>query len=318
MDELPPPPAGSEGIPSTPDPAISATSPTTAVASPPSATPPSRRRWPIVVIVVGAVILVVGAIGAVVAATGDSLSSGSSSSTAAPSPSVAPPSTPTNLRATARSFQVKLTWHPGTEGSPATRYDIRRDGTFVGEAKASASSFTDNDAVPSEHYRYTVTAVGADQQRAVANVDVTTKGAPPGTAALVGTFNVHLHNTSHAGFSSFRNTDFSDGWRFQPRCKQPPCRTQLRNINNKKMVVSLKQNGGSYTGSTSVAGLVTCQGHDVTTSITVTIHATQADAVHDAWQITKFTGTMSQSASAQLGCTSSSASFTVTGTSLKH
>jgi hypothetical protein len=27
---------------------------------------------------------------------------------------------------------------------------------------------------------------------------------------------------------------------------------------------------------------------------------------------------MSQSASAQLGCTSSSASFTVTGTSLKH
>ena len=36
----------------------------------------------------------------------------------------------------------------------------------------------------------------------------------------------------------------------------------------------------------------------VTTTLTVTIHATQAGAVHDTWQITKFAGTMSQSASA--------------------
>jgi hypothetical protein len=314
MDELPPPPAGTEGLPPTPE----ASSTTATVAPLPSVTEPPRRRWPIVVIVVGALILVLGGIGAVVAASGGSSSNASSPSASVPSPSVAPPSTPTNLRAAAGSFQVKLTWHPGTEGSPVTRYDIRRDGAFVGQAKPSASSFTDTDAVPSQHYKYTVTAVGADQQRAVATVDVSTKGAPPGTAALIGTFNVHLHNTSHSGFSSFANANFNNGWRFQPQCKQPPCTTQLRNINNKKMVISLKQSGGSYTGSTSVAGLVTCQGHDVTTAVTVTIHATQADGVHDTWQITKFAGTMSQSASAQLGCTSSSASFTVTGTSLKR
>jgi hypothetical protein len=309
MDDLPPPP-GQGSLPATPVPAS-----TTTVASPPDSAPARRRRWPIVVIVVGVVILLLGGIGAVVAATGGSSSAASS---AAPTPTAAPPSTPTNLRALAGAFQVTLSWRPGREGSPVIRYDIRRNGTFVGEAKSSASSFTDNDAVPSQHYRYTVTAVGADQQRAVANVDVRTKGAPAGTAALVGTFNVHLHNTSHSGFSSFGSTNVNDGWRFQPRCKQPPCTTQLRNINNKKMVVVLKQNGGSYTGSTTVAGLVTCQGHDVTTAITVTIHATQADAVHDTWQITRFAGTMSQSASAQLGCTSSSASFTVAGTSLKH
>ncbi len=213
---------------------------------------------------------------------------------------------------------MKLRWHPGTEGAPVTRYDIRRNGDLVAQAKASASSYTDTTAVPGARYKYTVTAVGADQQRAVASVDVTTKKAPPGTAALAGTFNVHLHNTSHSGFSSFGNPDFNNGWRFQPQCKDPPCNTQLRNIQTKKMTVMLKQDGGSYTGSTTIAGLVTCQGHDVTTSLTVTIHATQAGAVRDTWQITKFAGTMSQSASAQLGCTSSSASFTVTGTSLKH
>lgn len=310
MDELPPPPDGTQGLPASPQ-AAKVLAP-----APPPGPPPSRRRWPIVLIVVGVLILVVGGIGAVLATGGSTASTAPSS--AAPSPTIAAPGTPTNLRAAAGAFQVTLTWHRGTEGSPVTRYDIRRNGTFVGQAKASASNYTDNDAVPGERYKYTVTAVGADEQRATANVTVTTKGAPPGTAALVGTFNVHLHNTSHSGFSSFGNTDFNNGWRFQPQCNEPPCTTQLRNINSKKMTITMKQNGGSYTGSTTVPGLVTCQGHDVSTSVTVTIHATQADAVHDAWQVTKFTGTMSQAASAQLGCTSSSASFTVTGTSLKH
>jgi hypothetical protein len=147
---------------------------------------------------------------------------------------------------------------------------------------------------------------------------VKTKSAPPGTAALVGTFNVHLHNTSHSGFASFTQTNISNGWRFVPLCDRPPCDTQLRNINFKSFIVKLKQNGGSYTGSASSKGFSTCQGHDVTSNFTVTIHVTAAGAVNGNWQVTKFAGTFSQSASAQLGCTSTSASFTVAGSALKH
>ena len=310
MDALPPPPDGSQRLPAAP--AATAEPPDVA----PSGTPPKRRRWPLLVIIVGAVLLVAGGIGAVVASTGDS-SASSSPSAAAPSPTVPPPDKPTNVHATAGAFQVRLTWHAGGEGSPPARYDIRRNGDFVGQAKGSATSFTDTDPVPGERYTYTVTAVGPDEQHSVASVTVTTKGAPPGTAALVGTFNVHLHNTANSGFVSFGSTNVNNGWRFVPQCDEPPCTTQMRNINTKKMIVTLKQNGGTYSGSTSVPGLVTCQGHDVTASVTVTIHVTRADAVHDSWQVTKFSGTMSQYASAQLGCTSSSASFTVTGTSLK-
>jgi hypothetical protein len=185
-------------------------------------------------IIVGVLILVLGGVGAVIAANGGDSASPSSPSAAAPSPTSAPPSTPTNLHASAGAFQVKLRWHPGTEGAPMIRYNIRRNGNYVGQTKASASSYTDTDAVPGDHYKYTVTAVGGDEQRAVSSVDVTTKKAPPGTAALVGTFNVHLHNTSHSGFSQFGNTDFSNGWRFLPQCKEPPCNTQLRNINTKR------------------------------------------------------------------------------------
>jgi hypothetical protein len=266
-----------------------------------------------VLVAVGAVILVLAAVFAATNASSDS----PSPSAAAPSPTTLPPGSPSSLRATGGAFQVKLTWHEPTDGTPPERFDIRRNGDFLGQAKGTATSFTDTDAVPGTRYKYSVTAVGPDGQGSATATTLTTKKAPPGTAALVGTFNVHLHNTSNSGFSSFGKTDFNNGWRFQPQCKEPPCATQLRNINAKKMIVPLKQNGGSYSGSTSVAGLVTCQGHDVTTSLSVTIHVTRADALHDAWQVTKFTGTMSQSAGAQLGCTSSSASFTVTGTSLK-
>ena len=312
MDELPPPPGGPQSLPESPSAA-----PSQGVPGSPSSPPRRRSRWPIVLAIVGSAIVVIAAVLAAVFATTNPSPDSSSPSAAAPSPTVAPPGAPSSLHAAAGAFQVVIRWHKASSGAAPTRYDIRRNGSFVGQAKASATSFTDKDPVPGTHYTYTVTAVGADEQHSAASVSVTTKAAPPGTAALVGTFNVHLHNTSNSGFSSFGKTDFNNGWRFQPQCKEPPCATQLRNINAKKMIVPLKQNGGTYSGSTSVAGLVTCQGHDVTTSVSVTIHVTRADAVHDAWQVTKFTGTMSQSAGAQLGCTSSSASFTVTGTSLK-
>jgi hypothetical protein len=302
MDALPPPPGEQQPSSSTQ---------TQELPSSPSAPPRRSRRWPIVLVIVGAVIVVAVAVSATTNGSWDS------ASPAAAAPTVAPPSPPSNLHAVAGAFQVKLTWREPADTSPISRFEIRRNGNYVGQTKGSATSFTDTDAVPGTHYKYSVTAVGADEQHGTISMSVTTKKAPAGTAALVGTFNVRLHNTSHSGFSSFGSTNITNGWRFLPRCKEPPCNTQLRNINTKKMVVTLKQNGGSYSGSTSVAGLVTCQGHDVTASITVKIHATQAGAVHDTWQVTKFSGTMSQYASAQLGCTSSSASFTVTGTSLK-
>jgi hypothetical protein len=307
MDELPPPPAGPQALPASPSVAPPGG------AEPPSAPPRRGSRWPVVLIVVGAVIVVLAAAFATTNVSSDT----ATPSVAAPSPTVAPPGAPSNVHAAAGAFQVVIRWHAASSGSAPTRYDIRRNGNFVGRAKASATSFTDKDPVPGTHYTYTVTAVGTDAQRSAASVSVNTEAAPPGTASLVGTFNVHLHNTSNSGFSSFGKTDFSNGWRFQPQCNEPPCNTRLRNINAKKMIVPLKQNGGSYSGSASVPGLVTCRGHDVTTSVAVTIHATRADAVRDAWRVTKFAGTMTQSASAQLGCTSSSASFTVTGTSLK-
>ena len=202
---------------------------------------------------------------------------------------------------------MKLTWRPGTgEGAPVDHYDIMRSTTIVGHADGDATSFVDDSALPKQEYDYQVIAVSADGARLGATTSAKTSGAPAGTATLTGVFNVKVHPTSHSGFSSFTEKDFTAGWRFVPSCKQPPCDTQLRDLGSKDFLIHLKRTEGTYEGSVSVSGRVSCNGHDSTSSVTVTIHATLADTVREDWRITKFTGTMSEYTSPQLGCTSAS------------
>jgi hypothetical protein len=280
--------------------------------------PPSTsggKRWLIIGL---AVLLLIGGIAAAVALAGgsDTPTGGQTSSPSASGP--VQPNPPGQLKASAGAFRVKLTWRPGTgDGAPADHYDIMRGAKIVGHADGDATSFLDDTVVPKQIYDYQVIAISVEGARLGATVRTQTPGAPPGTATLAGVFNVKVHPTSHSGFSSFDEKDRSAGWRFVPSCKQPPCDTQLRDLGLKEFQIQLKRTEGTYTGSESVSGLVSCNGHDVSTSITVTIHATRADAVGEGWRITKFTGTMSQYSSSQLGCTSSSARFDVTGSLTK-
>jgi len=212
----------------------------------------------------------------------------------------------------------KLSWRSGEgEGPEADRYVIQRNDELIGHTNASVTSWIDTHVVPGEHYAYQVIAIGADGGRARAAVEVTAKMAPPGTAALVGTFNVKVHATSHTGFASFGRERYSSGWRFQPVCDRPPCNTQLRDIHDKEFILTLEQSEGTYTGAGS-ASFGTCNGHRVTSSITVTLRMTRAGDVHGAWQVRKFTGTMSEYASAQLGCVATSAQFEIVGAALKQ
>ena len=232
-------------------------------------------------------------------------------------PTPAPPNAPVNLHAAAGAFQVKLTWHAGNgDGSATDRYDIERNGQVVGHADDVVTSWLDEDVLPGQAYAYQVIAVSAEGGRARASVDVKTKSAPPATAALIGTFDVKVHATSHSGFSTFGRERYRSGWRFQPGCDRPPCDTQLRDIHEKDFIVTLNQTEGTYQGSDS-ASFGSCNGHTVSSTFTVTLHVTRAGEVHGEWRVTKISGTMSQYAAAQLGCVSTSATFEFVGTALK-
>jgi hypothetical protein len=275
--------------------------------------PPAKRRRLVIVGVVALLVLSAGAI-AIAAAGGDGggASGGSTAAPTSPSPSLQPPAAVASLRASAGAFQVQLSWKAGTDGAAAIRYDIQRDSKNVGFT--DGTSWVDSHVVPGQKYAYQVIAVSADGLRSPAKVTTTTKDAPPGTAALMGVFNVKLHPTSHSGLSSFNDKDSNAGWRFVPTCKQPPCDTGLKDLHWKDFRMTLTRREGTYTGSTSVSGIVSCSGRGVSTTMSVTIKTTKADAVRDDWRVTAFTGTMTQYSSSQLGCVSSSVHWNVTGT----
>ncbi|HEX4981250.1 MAG TPA: hypothetical protein VFV63_06110 [Ilumatobacteraceae bacterium] len=261
--------------------------------------------------IVGVSVLVVLVVGAVaIAAAGGGGGGSASSPTASPSPQ--PPAAASDLHASAGAFRVKLTWTAGTDGAPAVRYDIQRDTEIVGHT--DRTSWVDTHVTPGQRYAYQVIALGPDGLRSSTAVRTTTKTAPPGTANLEGVFNVKLHPTSHYGLSSFRDKDTTAGWRFVPACKQPPCDTKMNDLHWKALTLTLDQTGGRYHGSTSISGVVSCSGHGVSATYTLTITATKADAVKEGWRITAFTGELTQYASAQLGCVSSSVRYGVQGT----
>jgi hypothetical protein len=158
-----------------------------------------------------------------------------------------------------------------------------------------------------------VIAVTADGQRLATAIDTHTKSAPAATAALDGTFNVRLHPTSHYGFASFDEKDITAGWTFTPTCKEGPCDSKLVDLHQKRFTMMLDRTGGRYHGSASVSGFVRCGSQSASSTFTLTITATKADAVKASWRVTAFTGELDQYEAAQLGCVSSGVHMTVSG-----
>ncbi|HEX5557176.1 MAG TPA: alkaline phosphatase family protein [Gaiellales bacterium] len=73
-----------------------------------------------------------------------------------------PPTVPQNVAAGANSStSVTVTWDASTDDTAVAGYDVYRDGTKVGTAGGSQTSFTDTAVQPSTTYSYTVDAFDA-------------------------------------------------------------------------------------------------------------------------------------------------------------
>jgi hypothetical protein len=266
---------------------------------------PSSRTTIVAILVSVAVIAVIGTVVAL-ASSGDD---GGASPSASASAAVAAPA---DLTARASASRVSISWTLGG-GTPPVRYVVTKDGTIATTLDASATEWVDDHVLPESHYSYAVQAVGPDESNATARVVAETKTAPLGTAPLRGVFNVHVHATSHYGFSNFGSENGNLGWRLTPTCSGGPCDTKLADIHQKDFRLTLDRNGTSYHGNVTIHGVVRCRGTAVASSITVTVHVTDAGVFHHRWVATRIEGTMSQSESAQLGCVASGAAFDLRG-----
>jgi hypothetical protein len=231
-----------------------------------------------------------------------------------PSPSPAPVApTPTKLKATAGPFKVALTWREGSDGTAdVSRYTISRDGHVVGSTIDGGLRFVDTTALPSQRYRYTVQAAGADGTLSeAARVNVRTPKAPLSVARLKGVFNMKFHITSSYGVNGF--DDKTEGWRFSPGCARGACSTRLRDIHWQRFSTDLHRSGGSYAGAFTMRDYLACGGTPDTSSISINLHMASAKALDNAWRATAVRGTMTVSGPAQLGCRSHRVEYSVTG-----
>jgi len=241
----------------------------------PSGEPDHRAVTIVTIVACVAIIAVIGGAMAVAGGGGDA-----ASTTAAPSPTAI--AAPQTMDAHPAAFVVVLTWAPG-DGLPVSYYAVTRDGRPITTLPPTKTTWIDRSVTPETRYTYAVAAVGADGTRALTRVVATTPAAPLSTARFAGTFDVHLHATSHFGFSSFHGEDQTAGWRSTPTCRRGPCDTKLSDLHRKAFVLTLTRSGAAYHGTFSVSGIVTCGGADVTSTFTVGVHATDAGPVRDRW-----------------------------------
>src|SRR5437660_7487825 len=188
-----------------------------------------------------AIIAVIGGAMAVAGRGGDA-----ASTTAAPSPTAV--AAPQTMDAHPAAFVVVLTWAPG-DGLPVSYYAVTRDGRPITTLPSSKTTWIDRAVTPETRYVYGVAAVGADGTRALTRVVATTPTAPLSTARFAGTFNVHLHATSHFGFSNFHGEDQTAGWRSMPTCPRGPCDTKLTDLHRKVFTLTLTRSGAGYRGT---------------------------------------------------------------------
>jgi fibronectin type 3 domain-containing protein len=132
-------------------------------------------------------------------------------------PDATAPSVPTNLRATATSRRVSLSWSKSTDNVAVTGYRIYRDGVSIGTC--SSSSCNDSSAAPQRTYRYTVAAYDAAGNTSAqsAEVTVTTPSGRGAQASLDAAVTPAFETRPATDFASASASTASGS---RPRC---PC-----------------------------------------------------------------------------------------------
>lgn len=281
---------------------------------PPPPSGPRRSRWLVAIIGISIVGL---AVGGYLLARDDARTSTSASLDGGPSePPDHTPVDVTDLQAKPTSFEVTLRWRPGDGDPQPAALNVYRDGELLDSVGAGTTTFVDDTVLPGSIYLYDVVAVDATDAEfplGAPSVRVRTKPAAPSTARLEGVFNARFTETDRFGYSSSTGKLLTTlGFRFEPRCANGPCTTDLSGLRFPGFRIDLKLSGGVYRGSVSGLRFARCGNVSVSSTVTVSVEPTMARGIDGVWRVTQATGTLAERSPSQLGCRSSGSDHTFT------
>lgn len=271
--------------------------------------PPGRSRRRVIVAILAALVLAVA--GVLVALADENVAAPTSTpSSPTDEPVADAPLPPRHLKARGRAFEVALRWTAPTIRVAEARYEIRRNGVFVGYVDPPARRFTDDDVIPGKKYTYAVRVeapVGTFSESVV--VRISTPLPPLAEARVAGVFDVRSEFVSKYGYGEYVAPGF--GWRFRPGCPSGSCEVSLRDINVEDLTLTLKRDGATYSGSFSGNIGLECSGTPTVSTGTIQLRVEAARVIGSEWRATRLTGTLTHRESSQLGCRSSGATLTL-------
>jgi hypothetical protein len=280
---------------------------------PPMAPPARNRRW--MPIVGMAVAVSVGASVAIVALSGEDSRTASppATSPSAPTPTLSPPTVlpPVGLDAKAKPFAVSLTWSYLMGGDAVEEYRLYRDDRLVASGRGDAKQAVDDTALPGHSYFYQLEAHGVNGGiSARATIHVKTPVPALSAARVEGPFSLTLKPGSSYGYSDLARKQNLE-WGFKPKCKAGACDVVVTDPRGGRFV--LRRQGGAYKGSASVTFLASCGETAATSTLTVELRVTGAEAIDGEWQATIVKGTMANREPAQHGCAPSGRTYSLSG-----
>lgn len=259
-----------------------------------------RGRWIALIVVVA--LITVGAIAAIIEGPGKT----------------SRPAAPTQLRAmSVTATTVTIGWTPAASTTP-TLFRVYRNGHLVHTLSGHIVRFTDNGLAPSTAYRYQVSAYDKNWSALSSTLVVTTGHASLGAARLLGTsqYAVKVRITSEYGYTSIAAGDHSrQEWWFNVK-RAAGRYVLLGNLSGGSFKMPIRQHGVSFAGTTHET-LSSCSYVPVNTAVRLTFRALKASTVNGVWGVTRFSGTLRQTAPATtvglMTCSGAGYTATVTG-----
>jgi hypothetical protein len=262
------------------------------------------------IVVPVAVALLAGAV-ILIAARADDEVADTSGPSVSPSLSVEPLSPPEDPEAKASPFRVALSWSDDDATVDSDGYEIRRNGTWIGDVEPGVMHFVDKEAIPGRSLTYKIRTQSLDGRFSEpASIEVSTPLPPLSEARVAGTFDVRAQVTSQYGYSEYGHPTF--GWRLTPSCDTRACGFRARDLVN-DFTMMFTRKGGMYSASLTGRLGLACSGTPVTSNGTVELRVKKAHVIGREWRATKLVGTMRHSEAEQLGCRASGATLALNG-----
>jgi serine/threonine protein kinase/chitodextrinase len=214
---------------------------------------------------------------------------------------------------------LTIDWSGPAAGPRPDTYEILRNGTVVGTAPGTATSYTDSGLAPDSPYSYQVIAVRGGEQSPTSSPLAGHTTVPPLSDARLDwngnvTYKMQSLYPAAPRWDKQPGDSWQDLWSFTPRCSSGPCGGTLNGAyDGNSFTATLTRSGMTYSGTAEIKNDFYCttRSNTITATMTIKITAKSAGVRGTRWVVESFSGTATLYVPAEYSCSDDTAQHAV-------